>query len=86
MPGVLTVVGDVDGNSAYGGDPSPVDAPAPDQPIFFGNDFDMPAWIDGVEVEPLSPVSTGPDSVFEQTTVPRHLRRQLRVLLSLIET
>jgi len=47
-----------------------VGAPAPDQPIFFGDDFDMPAWIDGVAVEPLSPVSTGPDSVFEQTTVP----------------
>jgi len=30
----------------------------------------MPAWIDGVAVEPLSPVSTGPDSVFEQTTAP----------------
>ena len=44
--------------------------PAPDQPIFFGEDFDMPAWINGVEVEPLSPVSTGPDSVLEQATAP----------------
>jgi len=61
MPGVLTVVGDVDGN------PSPVAAPATDQQIFFGEDFDMPAWID---VEPLSPVSTGPDSAFEQMTLP----------------
>jgi len=70
LPGVLTVVGDADGNSAYGGDPSPVGAPAPDQPIFFGDDFDMPAWIDGVAAEPLSPVPIGPDSVFEQPTAP----------------
>ena len=71
MPGVLTVMGDADGSSAYGRDPSPVGAPAPDQPIFFGDDFDMPAWIDGVVVEPLSPVSTGPDSVFRPTTLPQ---------------
>ena len=59
---------DAAGNPAYSGDPSPVETPTPDRPIFFGDDLDTPAWMKGVAVEPLSPVSTGPDSVFEQPT------------------
>ena len=41
-----------------------------DTQAFFGEDFDLPAWIDGDEMEPQSPVSSGTDSVFEQMTLP----------------
>ena len=70
LDGFLTVVGDAVGNPTYSGGPSPVEAPAPDRPIFFGDDLDTPAWMNGGPVEPLSPVSTGPESVFEQPTAP----------------
>ena len=70
LNGVLTVVGDAEGNPAYSKEPSPVGATAPDHPIFLGDDFDMPAWMNRVAVEPPSPVSTGPDSVFELPTAP----------------
>ena len=56
MPAVPTVLGATAGYSPTGADLSPVAAPAPDQPIFFGEDFDLPAWIDGGGVEPQSPV------------------------------
>ena len=61
LDGVLAVVGDTVSNPTYGGGPSPVGATAADQPTFFGDGFDMPAWFDGAPVEPLSTASTGPD-------------------------
>ena len=62
LDGVLPVVGDAIGNPTYRGAPSPVGAPALSQPIFFGDDFDMPTWFDRAPTEPLSPASTGPDA------------------------
>ena len=70
-------MGDTGGNSAYGGKPSPVGATTPDQPICFGDDFDIPTWIGGVAVEPLSPASTGPDAVCEPTTLPQSSKEAL---------
>ena len=62
VDGVLPVVGDAVGNPTYSGGPSPVGAPAPNRPIFFGNDFDMPAWFDGAPAEPLSPAPLSPNA------------------------
>ena len=62
LDGVLPVVGDAIGNPTYRGAPSPVGVPALSQPIFFGDDFDMPTWFDRAPTEPLSPASTGPDA------------------------
>ena len=70
LDGFLTVVDDAVGIPAHSGGLSPAGTPAPNRQIFFGDEFDTPAWMNGAPLELPSPVSTGPESVFEQPTAP----------------